>query len=77
VVITKLGGVLREALRGFEGVFEGGFEGGFDNCKQVFSEVGDFLKPHHSRLQPNIIAALQCNCSYKSMRFKRSSINGK
>ena len=30
------------------------------DCKVAFSELGDMLEPRRSRLQPDIIAALQC-----------------
>jgi hypothetical protein len=48
-----------------------------DDCERAFSEAGDLLEPRRSRLRPDIIAALQCNRSYKKMGFKRSSKNSK
>ena len=44
-----------------------------DDCEQVFSEAGDLLEPHRLKLRPDIITALQYNCSYSRMGFKRSS----
>ena len=41
-----------------------------NDCKRVFGEAGDLLEPRLLKLRPNIIAALQCNCSYLRMGFK-------
>ena len=48
-----------------------------DDCERAFSEAGDLLEPRRLRLRPDIIAALQCNRSYKKMGFKRSSKRSK
>jgi len=48
-----------------------------NNCERAFSKASDLLEPYRLRLRPNIIAALQCNCSYNKMGFKRSSISSK
>ncbi|OCL10170.1 hypothetical protein AOQ84DRAFT_353670, partial [Glonium stellatum] len=40
----------------------------------AFSEAGDLLRPRRSKLRPDIIAATQCDCSYKRLGFKRSSM---
>ena len=41
-----------------------------DDCERAFGEAGDLLEPRLSRLHPNIIAALQYNCSYLRMSSK-------
>ena len=43
-----------------------------DDCKRAFSEAGDLLEPRRLK-RPDVIAALQGDCSYTRMGFKRSS----
>jgi len=44
-----------------------------DNCERAFSKAGNLLEPYRLKLHPNIITALQYNCSYLRMGFKKSS----
>jgi len=43
-----------------------------DDCERAFSEAGDLLEARRSRLRPDLIAALQCNRSYRRIGFKRT-----
>ena len=46
------------------------------DCERGFSEVGDILEPCWFRLQPMMIAALQCMRFWKKMGYKKAGREG-
>ena len=44
------------------------------NCERAFSELGDLLEPRRSKMQMDIVAALQCLRSWKRIGLKPADV---